>query len=148
LVILLMLAIMQTGWARQPRLLALMLLTAVVLSGTAGVFILFNITWINDPYDGRFIWYLPVFMAGAIAVLTTWANHYQVKILGISAIVLITFLQVYTIIPGMISHKQSKWGPYVPLNHTIDPDYISSPPIENDAKILVSPPDFDWINRG
>lgn len=137
---------------KQPQTdeqIVLCYLLILLLSGTGGVYLLFNFTYISDPLNGRFIWHLLLGIVGFIAAGLTWVPQPDQRRRLLLALTLIVIVQLMRT-GRMLVHQEQETGIpgyLVTPMMTITPNYIAGSPLSVGSYTLVAPPSYEWIDR-
>jgi hypothetical protein len=120
----------------------------VAASAALGLLALFHIIpMVADSLSGRFIWYLPLTLVTALAIVASQA----VRPAAGRALVLVLAAVLLVQAERTASHVVLRLGnppqPNVRFDDTISPAHYGMPPIAVGSRTLVSPRDFFWINR-
>lgn len=109
--------------------------------GVVVLFVLFNVTWINDPLSGRFLWFVPMTLVIALVPLS-WPDDKRPSPVAITVLLLISMVQVQRTSEHVWRRFTQPVTHTVLPSYTIHPDHMSKPPETVGKQILISPPEF------
>lgn len=119
----------------------------VAAAAACTLFALFNLTWIADPFSGRFIWYMPLTLAVSLASGATVAPRSLGKCLCLGLLIALLLIQIGR--TGWHIRNRLTTPPVTNVhgNDTISPEYYDQPPVQRGTRTLISPSNFPWIKR-
>jgi len=122
-------------------------LLGFLVIGTIGLLALFNLTWVNDPLSGRFIWYLPLLLVVVLAAVAAHERRPLMSAISVGLLVVATAIQCERTLTHVIDRSSRAARADVQGDTTIRPDYFQMPMRRQGDLVLVSPPEFPWISR-
>lgn len=134
----------KSNMSTNPVEKVIMIPAIVGSTGIIGLYVLFNITWIADTFNGRFIWFVPLIIMGTLAAKLSWSQHNK-QVWHITAILgIITVTSVFHTCSIAFYYPTNDLSTRVAFNQYIKPDYPEGPALAMGAKILIAPPQFPW----